>query len=98
MAADTGAVDHVIPIGALPRGCVPDGIVERHFVGANDAHIEAYGGCDTLMSTREGPMACKYQGRRSAGRLALRMALASTTFSFTTGWESSCRPGSSTRS
>ena len=61
VAADTGAVDHVIPIGALPHGCVPDGIVERHFVGANDAHIEAYGGCDTMMSTREGPMACKYQ-------------------------------------
>ena len=61
VAADTGAVDHVIPIGALPRGCVPDGVVERHFVGANDAHIEAYGGCDTLMTIREGPMACKYQ-------------------------------------
>ena len=56
VAADTGAVDHVIPIGAFPRGCVLDGVVERHFVGANDAHIEAYGGCDTLMSTREGPM------------------------------------------
>ena len=27
VAADTGAVDHVIAIGALPRGCVPDGIV-----------------------------------------------------------------------
>ena len=61
MAADTGAVDHVIPIGALPRGCVPDGIVERHFLGANDAHIEAYGGCDTLISTCEAPMVCKYQ-------------------------------------
>ena len=60
VAADTGAVDHVIPIGALPRGCVLDGVVERHFVGANDAHIEAYGGCDTLMSTREGPISCKY--------------------------------------
>ena len=47
VAADTGAVDHVIPIGALPHGCVPDGIVERHFVGANDAHIDAYGGCNT---------------------------------------------------
>ena len=61
VAADTGAVDHVIPIGALPRVCVPDSIVERHFVGANDAHIEAYGGCDTMMSTRGGPIACKYQ-------------------------------------
>jgi hypothetical protein len=61
VAADTGAVDHVIPIGALPHGCAPDGIFERHFGGANDAHIEAYGGCDTMMSTREGPMACKYQ-------------------------------------
>ena len=40
---------------------MPDGIVERHFVSANDAHIEAYGGCDTFMSTGEGPMACKYQ-------------------------------------
>ena len=60
VAADTGAVDHVIPISALPRGCVPDGVVERHFVGANDAHIEAYGGCDTLMTTREGQIACKY--------------------------------------
>ena len=29
-------------------------------MGANDAHIETYGGCDTLMTTREGPMACKY--------------------------------------
>ena len=61
VAADIGAVDHVIPIGALPRGCVLDGVVERHFVSANDAHIEAYGGCDTLMSTREGPMSCKYK-------------------------------------
>ena len=45
----------------FPRGCVPDGVVERHFVGANDAHIETYGGCDTLMTTREGQLACKYQ-------------------------------------
>ena len=40
VAADTGAVDHVIPIGALPGGCVPDGIVERHYVGENNAHIK----------------------------------------------------------
>ena len=65
VAADAGAVDQFIPIGALPRGCVPDGIVERHFVGANDAHIEADGGCDTLMSTREGLMACKYEVART---------------------------------
>ena len=60
VAADTGAVDHVIHVSAVPRGCVPDGVVERHFVGANDAHIEAYGGCDTLMTTREGQIAFKY--------------------------------------
>ena len=60
VAADTGAVDHVIPVSALPRGCVPDGVVERHFVGANDAHIEAYGGGDTRMTTREGQIACAY--------------------------------------
>ena len=58
MAANTGAVDHVIPVGAL---CVPDGVVELYFVGANDAHIEAYGGYDSRMSTSKGPMACKYQ-------------------------------------
>ena len=61
VAANTGAVDHIIPVGALPCGCVPDGIVGRHFVSANDGHIEAYGGCDTLMTTREGQIACKYQ-------------------------------------
>ena len=40
---------------------MPDGLVERHFVGANDAHIEAYGGCDTLMTTRESQIANRYQ-------------------------------------
>ena len=35
-----------------------DGFVERQFVGASGAIIEAYGCCDTLMTTCEGQMAC----------------------------------------
>ena len=48
-------------ITTLPRGCWFDGIVEPHFVGADNARIEAHGGCDTLLTTHEGQMAYNHQ-------------------------------------
>ena len=79
VAADMGAVDNVIPISALPRGRMPDDVVERHAVGASDAHMEAYGGCDTLTTTWDGQMACTYKVADVAGTLRL---ISRTTGSF----------------
>ena len=61
VAADSGAVTHVISPGQLPAGVRPDGVVTRHFVGASDEHIEAYGACDTVLGTKNGRIACKLQ-------------------------------------
>ena len=61
VAADSGAVTHVISPGQLPAGVRPDGVVTRHFVGASDEHIEAYGACDTVLGTKNGRIACKWQ-------------------------------------
>ena len=61
IAADTGAVDHVINRSELARGCNPDGIVGRDLVGACNEHIESYGGCDRLLSTNKCEFACQWQ-------------------------------------
>ena len=60
VAADTGAVDNVINIADLSRGSELDGVVQRHFVGASNAHIENDGGCDTMLTANEGRVACKW--------------------------------------
>ncbi len=33
----------------------------RHFVGANNAHIEKYGSCDTKLSSGQGDVGCHWQ-------------------------------------
>ena len=54
-------MSNVINIADLPRGCAPDAIVERNFVGASNERTENYGVCDTILTTNEGTVACKWQ-------------------------------------
>ena len=61
-AMDSAAVDHVIN----PRDLHAD--VEyvptttgRHFVGANNAHIEKYGSCQTVLTSVDASVGCQWQ-------------------------------------
>ena len=54
VAKDSGACANVINPADLPRGVHPDGVFKNHFKGASDEHIEAYGGCETVMETEDG--------------------------------------------
>ena len=61
VAADSGAVAHVINPRELPSGSRPDGIVKTHFVGASNEHIENYGGCETLVTGSHGRVINEWQ-------------------------------------
>ena len=61
VAADSGAVAHVINPRELPSGSRPDGIVKTHFVGASSEHIENYGGCETLVTGSHGRVINEWQ-------------------------------------
>ena len=52
VAIDSAAVDNVINPSALPSDVtyIPN-TTGRHFVGANDAHIEKYGSCGTIFTS-----------------------------------------------
>ena len=54
VAKDSGACANVINPADLPHGVEPDGVFKNHFKGASDEHIEAYGGCETVMETEDG--------------------------------------------
>ena len=62
MAIDSAAVDHVIHPRDLPSDVeyVPN-TSGRHFVGANDAHIEKYGSCQTVLTSVDVSVGCQWQ-------------------------------------
>ena len=60
MAADSGAVTHVIHPSQLPAGCVPTGATGDHFTGAGGEHIERFGEVDTVLTGSYGPAACAW--------------------------------------
>ena len=62
VAIDSAAVDHVIHPRDLPSDVeyVPN-TSGRHFVGANDAHIEKYGSCQTVLSSADTSIGCQWQ-------------------------------------
>ena len=57
VAADSGAVTHVIHPNQLPAGCVPTGASNDHFTGAGGEHIERFGEVDTVLTSSHGPTA-----------------------------------------
>ena len=60
VAADSGAVTHVIHPNQLPAGCVPTGASNDHFTGAGGEHIERFGEVDTVLTSSHGPTACAW--------------------------------------
>ena len=60
VAMDSAAVDHVINPWDLPADVeyVPN-TTGRHFVGANDAHIEKYGSCQTVLTSVDASVGCQ---------------------------------------
>ena len=62
VAIDSAAVDHVIHPRDLPSDVeyIPN-TSGRHFVGANDAHIEKYGSCQTVLSSADTSIGCQWQ-------------------------------------
>ena len=59
---DSAAVDHVIHPRDLPADVeyVPN-TTGRHFIGANDAHIEKYGSCKTVLTSTDTSIGCHWQ-------------------------------------
>ena len=62
VAMDSAAVDHVIHPRDLPADVeyVPN-TTGRHFIGANDAHIEKYGSCKTVLTSTDTSVGCHWQ-------------------------------------
>ena len=60
VAADSGAVSHVIHPSQLPAGCVPTGANNDHFTGAGGEHIERFGEVDTVLTGSHGAAACAW--------------------------------------
>ena len=60
MAADSGAVTHVIHPSQLPAGCVPTGANNDHFTGAGGEHIERFGEVDTILTSSHGATSCAW--------------------------------------
>ena len=60
VAADSGAVTHVIHPNQLPAGCVPTGASNDHFTGAGGEHIERFGEVDTVLTSSHGPTSCAW--------------------------------------
>ena len=50
VAADSGAVDHVIHPNDLPAGCVLSGANGEHFIGASGEHIDRFGEVDIVIT------------------------------------------------
>ena len=62
VAMDSAAVDNVISPEELPADVEYEpNSTGRHFVGANNAHIEKYGSCDTKLSSGQGDVGCHWQ-------------------------------------
>ncbi len=62
VAMDSAAVDNVIHPRALPEDIdYEPNDTGKHFVGANDAHIERYGTCQTVLTSDKGDVGCQWQ-------------------------------------
>ena len=60
VAADSGAVTHVLHPSQLPAGCVPTGANNDHFTGAGGEHIERFGEVDTTLTSSHGATSCAW--------------------------------------
>ena len=62
VAMDSAAVDHVIRPRDLPADVeyVPN-TSGRHFIGANDAHIQKYGSCKTVLTPTNAGVGYQWQ-------------------------------------
>ena len=59
---DSAAVDNVIHPRALPEDIdYEPNDTGKHFVGSNDAHIERYGTCQTVLTSDKGDVGCQWQ-------------------------------------
>jgi hypothetical protein len=62
VALDSAACDNVINPDELPSDAdYEPNETNKHFVGANDSHIERYGSCKTIMSSKHGDVGCNWQ-------------------------------------
>ena len=62
VAMDSAAADHVIDPEELPSDATFEPkTTNNHFVGANDSHIERYGSCKTICSSKLGKVGCNWQ-------------------------------------
>ena len=61
VAMDSAAVNNVIHPEELPQSVeyTPNEI-GKHFVGANNAHIENFGACQTLLTSKHGDVGCDW--------------------------------------
>ena len=59
---DSAACDNVINPEELPSDAEYEpNDTGKHFVGANDSHIERFGSCKTIMSSDHGKTGCNWQ-------------------------------------
>ena len=62
VAIDSAACEHVVHPKELPQDADWEpNETNKHFVGANESHIERYGSCKTIMSSKHGKTGCKWQ-------------------------------------
>ena len=61
VAMDSAAVDHVIHPEELPQSVehAPN-TTGKHFAGANNAHIEKFGSCQTRCTSKHGDVGCDW--------------------------------------
>ena len=62
VAIDSAAREKVIHPEQLPSDVEYEpNLTNKHFVGANNAHIERYGSCKTVMTSSRGDVGCNWQ-------------------------------------
>jgi len=64
VAMDSAATDNVIPPGELPEdvlGTMVENTSGKHFVGANNAHIQKYGQVETILQSKDNKISCAFQ-------------------------------------
>jgi len=62
VAIGSAACDNVVNPKELPKDAdFEENESGNHFKGANDSHIERYGSCKTMMSSKHGTVGCNWQ-------------------------------------
>ena len=62
VAIDSAACDNMVSRKELPKDAdFEENESGKHFKGANDSHIERYGSCKTVMSSKHGKVGCNWQ-------------------------------------